>query len=295
MIVSAIVAGAVAVGKDVGGKAVKDAYAGLKTLITRKFKEDPDMEKTLKAVETSPKDKDKRAELGKQLKNLKAEDDAEILKLAGVLLELLEQHGVKVVSGNRAVLRGSGAIAQGPGAVAVGRGGTAQIGGIRAKTIHAKNVVDGVQIVGGDASAAESLVKLAKAIERGGIHANSIEAKHLVSGLQYIFDPKNTTPDELKNEVSKLNKDIEDVIQEGEIADEGNVKYLRKSLDEAKEELNASKPEGTMIVRSLKNVTEILNKTAETLEAGGKVQARAIKLAPTAAIIYSIAQMLFGV
>lgn len=166
---------------------------------------------------------------------------------------------------------------------------------IKAKNIKAKNVVEGVQIQGGDEGAADRLIQLAKALETGDIEADSIEAKNIISGLQYIADPEDAKPEELKYEVGELRKNVESAIKAGEISNEGDAEDLQDALVKAEKELAAPQPKGSRIGRSLKTVTEILNQSAETLKAGGNLQAQVIKLAPTAALIGSIAKKLFGI
>lgn len=294
MIISAIVAGAVAAGKDVGGKAVKDTYTGIKSLIAQKFSGNPDAEKALKQIERNPKDKTERAALAKQLETTDAAKDKELMTLVTSLLTELHRQGYLKTPDYQATLTGSGAIAQGPGAVAAGKGGHATKGGIHAKTIQAENVVDGVLMEGGGAADAAGLIELAKGLETGGIHADDIRAKKIVTGLHYIHDPKSATPQDLHKEVAELEKQVRQLIHAGEIADEGDAEDLGRAVDEAKKELAQPDPKGNKIIRRLKTVTEILNQTADTAKAAGNLQTQAMKLAPTAAMIYSIAAALFG-
>jgi hypothetical protein len=165
--------------------------------------------------------------------------------------------------------------------------------GIRAKTIKAVNVVVGAKIQGGDAAVAESLIRLAKELARGGIDADAIEAHTIVAGLHYISDPKNSSPDELCKEVALFRKNVETAVQAGEIRDKSDAEDLKKALVEAEKELAEPKPRGNMIVRRLKTAADILNQTAETAQAAGKLQDQIIKLAPTAAVLCSIASALF--
>ncbi len=70
---------------------------------------------------------------------------------------------------------------------------------------------------------------------------------------------------------------------------------MQKALVEAETALAEPEPKGKRIVRNLKTATEILAGTAETVQAAGKIQTQVIKLAPTGALFYSIARVLFGV
>jgi hypothetical protein len=193
-----------------------------------------------------------------------------------------------------AEVHGPGAIAQGPGAVAAGEGGVVQFGGIRADRIEAENVVDGVQMQGGDAEMAAGLVKLARAIRRGGISAEEIKAQSLVSGLQYIADPARPTPDELRREIAALREQVEKVVADGEIAEAADAQDAQEALAKAEEELAASQPQGGRVVRKLAEVSEILTRSAEAAQAAGKFGWQVVKLAPLAAALWQIAARLWG-
>ncbi|MFP4349189.1 MAG: hypothetical protein ACLFQY_12955 [Desulfococcaceae bacterium] len=294
VILSAIVGGAAAAGKDIGGKVVKDTYAGIKSLIAAKFTHQPEAQKTFRQIEQNPEDKTERQNLASQLKTIDAENDQELLTLAKSLLTELGRQGLLKTPDYQAVLSGSGAIAQGPDATAAGQGAHISKGGIHAKTIKADHVVDGVLMEGGDAETADSLLNLAKGLQTGGIHADDIQAKTIVTGLHYIHDPKTATPEDLHKEVAELENQIRQVIKTGEITDIGDAEDLEEAAAEAKKELARPQPRGSKIIRRLKTVTDILTQSAETAKAAGNLQTQAIKLAPTAALIYSIAAGLFG-
>lgn len=262
-IVSALAEGARAVGGDPGGRAVTEEYQGLKRLIAERFEEAAEAEKALAVVENQPGALRHPAPLEDRLKAVGADADPRIVAQAEVLLELLRQS-------------------------------QAQTGGIHARTIKAQNVVDGAQFQGGMPDDAADLLRLSKEIARGGIHADHIDAQSLVSGLQYIADPKTATPEQLRQEVAALRESAQTAIQAGEIQNQGDAQDLDESLEKAQNELASPTPQGSRVVRALKTTTEILNQTADTLKAGGKVQTQAMKLAPTAAAVYSVAQLLFG-
>ncbi|QTA80337.1 Uncharacterized protein dnl_26360 [Desulfonema limicola] len=152
-----------------------------------------------------------------------------------------------------------------------------------------------MQIQGGDAKDAAFLAGLTKDIKTGGIHAETLYAKNTVTGLQFIADPKNATKDDLVKEVAAFQENIEKAVNSGEITDTKDAEEINHALVSVEKELAEPKSKGSRIIRSLKNVTELLNETAETLKAGGKVQAQIIKLAPTAAAICAAASVLFGV
>lgn len=172
--------------------------------------------------------------------------------------------------------------------------GGVQLGGIRARHIEAVNVVEGVQVRGGDAETAAGLVKLAKAIRSGGISAEEIKTQHLVSGLQYIADPTEATASDLRREIAALRDQLAQAIADGEITDKADAEDAEEALATAEKELDESEPKGNRVVRKLAQVAEILTHSAEVAAALGKVGTRVIKLAPVAATLYQIAQKLFG-
>src|SRR5215469_9842041 len=92
-------------------------------------------------------------------------------------------------------------------------------GGIQAKHIEADNVVSGVQIQGGDAQTASSLIQLAQSIRQGKISAEEIKAHNLVSGLQYIADPAQATVEDLRHELLTLRSQLEQAIASQEFTD----------------------------------------------------------------------------
>ncbi len=123
MIVTAVVAGAVATTKDVAAQAVKDGYGGLKALIIRKFGEDSDVVDAVSGVEKKPDSKGRQETLKEELETAQAGQDAEVVRQAQSLLDLLTAHGL--APSYHAEVHGSGAIAQGEGAVAAGERGVA--------------------------------------------------------------------------------------------------------------------------------------------------------------------------
>lgn len=85
LIIAALVAGATAATKDTAGKAVKDAYEGLKTLIKRKFEGDP----LGQGLVDAKSEEIKQAEglLKDKISNAGADKDEEIIKVAQGLLK----------------------------------------------------------------------------------------------------------------------------------------------------------------------------------------------------------------
>ena len=135
-IVAAIAAGAAAGASDVASQAIRDAYAGLKTLILRKFNDKPQVPASLQLVEAQPDSEPYQQALETTLEEVHAADDPDIASQTQTLLELLQEQGLGATYLAR--LEGSGAIAQGPGAVAAGKGGVA-IGG----DVHGSVIITG--------------------------------------------------------------------------------------------------------------------------------------------------------
>ena len=136
-LVAAIAAGAAAAAKDVTEEAIRDAYAGLKTLIIRKFGDKPQVPASLQLVEAQPDSVPYQQTLEDTLEQIHAADDPDIVAQTQTLLALLQESGLGATYMAR--LQGSGAIAQGPGAVAAGKGGVAIGGDVQGSVIITGN------------------------------------------------------------------------------------------------------------------------------------------------------------
>lgn len=86
-IVAALALGAAAGAKEVATQAVKDAYAGLKSLIAHRY---PKVE--IAALERAPESSARRSVVEEDLQAAAAGTDAELATLARRLVELIEQH-----------------------------------------------------------------------------------------------------------------------------------------------------------------------------------------------------------
>src|SRR5258708_26105664 len=167
-------------------------------------------------------------------------------------------------------------------------------GGIRAKRIKAENVVSGVQVQGGDAQTASTLIQLAQAIRRGDISADEIETHHLVSGLQYIADPAQANVEDLRRELAALRTKLEQAIASQEIPDTADAEDAQESLKSAEDELAKPQPHGNRVLRKLDEFSQIITRSAETADASAKLEAKIIQLAPLAATVWQIAHKLLG-
>jgi hypothetical protein len=166
--------------------------------------------------------------------------------------------------------------------------------GIRARRIEADNVVSGVQIQGGDAQTASSLIQLAQSIRQGHISAEEIKARNLVSGLQYIADPAQASVEDLRRELLALRTQLEQAIASQEFTDPADAEDATESLVTVETELAKPKPSGNRVLRKMDEFSQIITRTAETADAAGKLGALVIHLAPVAATLWQVAQHLFG-
>jgi hypothetical protein len=91
MIVSALAAGAASALSDTGAEAVRDAYAGLKELIRRRFGESKVADTVLDEHEKAPDVW--KAPLEQQLRASSAGDDQEVLEAARRILALTDPEG----------------------------------------------------------------------------------------------------------------------------------------------------------------------------------------------------------
>jgi hypothetical protein len=120
IIVGALVAGVAAAAKPTAEQAVKDAYAGLKALIQRKFGERGDVAAAVEQVASKPESEPRQAVLKEELAEAGAAEDAEVLAAAKELLALLRPQAAdqsQVATADR-----GSAAATGRGAAVVGDG-----------------------------------------------------------------------------------------------------------------------------------------------------------------------------
>ncbi len=167
-------------------------------------------------------------------------------------------------------------------------------GGIHAKRIKADNIVDGVQVQGGDAEIAKAAMELAKELQTGGIRAEEIIAKNLVEGFQYIGKDGNP-PDiaQFRQELAALQKQLTQAIQSGEFEDAYDAEDAQKALDRAAEQANQDTPVAEKVIAQLDKAAKIIAKVGEAAQSAGKAGLILIKLAPIAAGLKKIAEILF--
>jgi len=88
-IISAITVGATAAVQETTGKAIKEAYKGLLTLINRKFSKSPEAKAALEKYQKKPKSSSKR--LQKAFQETKAAEDKDIINAAKKLNDLVSK------------------------------------------------------------------------------------------------------------------------------------------------------------------------------------------------------------
>ncbi|MDM8550086.1 metallophosphoesterase [Desulfobacterales bacterium HSG2] len=167
--------------------------------------------------------------------------------------------------------------------------GNVQKRGIRAGHIHAENVVDGAQIVGDDPQNPSELIQVVKDIG-GGVSANDIRAKNLVSGLQYIKHPDCPTSEQFHREFDQFGSELREVIEAGEIPDQGDAEDIRDALLKLNKEISASGIPGSRGVIRLREISMILTRNAEACQKPGNPNARIIQLAHYGASLWLAAQ-----
>jgi len=136
--------------------------------------------------------------------------------------------------------------------------------GIHARRIEADNVVSGVQIQGGDAQTASSLIQLAQSIRRGEIRAEEIKARNLVSGLQYIADPTQANVEDLRRELLALRIQLEQAIASHEFSDPVDAQDAQESLATTETELAKPQHNGNRVLRKLDELSQIITRRRHT-------------------------------
>lgn len=113
LIIAALAAGAAASAKETAGEAVKDAYAGLRALIRRRFAGNTGAEAALDQVERQPASD--HAEVAQHLAAAGAAGDEEVLRAARALLERVDPTGARAgkydvhISGGKGIVVGDSA------------------------------------------------------------------------------------------------------------------------------------------------------------------------------------------
>ena len=107
-ITAAIVATLPALAAVLVGSSVKDAYAGLKALISRKFGGVSALAKSVDDLEKNPKSKGQAAVLAENVASVNATADAEIMQALAKLVDALAKAGVDGKAGVKITTNVSG-------------------------------------------------------------------------------------------------------------------------------------------------------------------------------------------
>jgi hypothetical protein len=93
-ITAAIIAVLPALAGDTVKAAVKDAYDGLKAVISRKWGESAPISKAIAAIEEDPTSKAQAGVLAEKVEAVKATEDREVAQALQKLVEQMKAHGV---------------------------------------------------------------------------------------------------------------------------------------------------------------------------------------------------------
>jgi disulfide oxidoreductase YuzD len=93
-ITTAIVAAIPALASDLIKSSVKDAYAGLKAIIRRKWGDASPVAKSVDALEANPKSKGQAEVLAEHIDAVNATGDAEVMQALAKLVDQLKKEGI---------------------------------------------------------------------------------------------------------------------------------------------------------------------------------------------------------
>ncbi len=107
IITTALAVGAASASKDVASQVVKDAYKGLKELISRKLVNKVDLQNAIEDVEKQPESEDRQIILQKKIDFAGIAEAQDILNQSLILLKLLHEYGEDVRTTYESALRRS--------------------------------------------------------------------------------------------------------------------------------------------------------------------------------------------
>jgi hypothetical protein len=111
LIVAALAAGASAALRDTAGQAVKDAYAGLKSLLRRKLPSEPGAESAVEKHDEAPEAPDAWEQpLRDELDRTRVGDDEEVIRKAQELMALVDPDGARAGKYNVTISGGKGIV-----------------------------------------------------------------------------------------------------------------------------------------------------------------------------------------
>ena len=109
-ITTAIVATLPALASDLVSSSVKDAYAGLKAMIRRKWGNTSAVTKSVDDLEANPKSKGQATVLAENVASVNATADAEVMRALGKLVEELAKAGIDAKGGIQITTNISGGV-----------------------------------------------------------------------------------------------------------------------------------------------------------------------------------------
>jgi hypothetical protein len=112
-ITTAIVAALPALASDLIKSSVKDAYAGLKAIIRRKWGDASPLAKSLDALEANPKSKGQAEVLAEHVAAVHAEADSDVMKALVRLVDELTKEGIGGTAIDQVAVTISGGTVQG--------------------------------------------------------------------------------------------------------------------------------------------------------------------------------------
>jgi hypothetical protein len=112
-ITTAILAAAPAVAAHLVTSAVKDAYAGVKEIVLRKWGRGSAIEKAIERAEAKPASKDNALVLGREIAAVRADEDGDLIAAVRKLNEALKREGIGASTIKGIEVTISGGVAQG--------------------------------------------------------------------------------------------------------------------------------------------------------------------------------------
>ncbi len=162
-----------------------------------------------------------------------------------------------------------------------------------AENIRARRIIAGIEIEG---AASDEVLKAAlEAMDRlstGDVRAAETMdvSEDIVTGFRYL-NPQSPDREAFVAELQALREVLADLQSEPEAASE--VEAAAQSLDTAIAEAGKKEPLGKLVVNRLRDTLEFITDASKALEAADKAGSLILKVLPTAAALYQIAQTLF--
>ncbi len=98
----------------------------------------------------------------------------------------------------------------------------------------------------------------------------------------------------MRKELATFQTKLDQAIASKELPSAGAAQDAKDSVAAAAAELAQPQPDGERVVRKLDEVSKIVTKSAEIAQASGKIGTVVVQLAPVAAVLWQVAQRLFG-